>query len=163
MATAGSDVRPSFDAYMLELARTAAIRGTCVRRRQGAVLVRGTRVIATGYDASPPGAPRCDEGGCSWSAPGASAADQGRCIAVHAIASVLLPASAEQLDGASVFATSVPCLRCATLVAAAGVAEVVAAGGRYDGWDEVRDLLLTCGVRVRVLDGLEGVPSLSLA
>jgi dCMP deaminase len=163
MATAGSGQRPSFDAYMLELARTAAIRGTCVRRRQGAVLVRSSRVIATGYDGGPPGAPRCDEGGCPWSAPGSPAADERRCIAVHAIASVLLAASAEQLDGASVFATSVPCLRCATLVAAAGVAEVVAGGGRYDGWDEVRDLLLTCGVRVRVLDGLEGVPSLTLS
>jgi dCMP deaminase len=163
MAQVAGGERPSFDVYALELARTAAIRGTCVRRQQGAVLVRATRIIATGYDGSPPGAPRCDEGGCPWSAAGAAATDEVRCIAVHAIASVLLDASAEQLDGASVFATSVPCLRCATLLAAAGVAEVVAAGGRYDGWDEVRDLLLTCGVRVRVLDGLEGVPSLALS
>jgi dCMP deaminase len=162
MATYDAAVRPSFDAYALELARTAAIRGTCVRRRQGAVLVRGQRVLATGYDGGPPGAPRCDEGGCPWGSQGATEADQARCIAVHATASVLLAASAEQLDGASVYATSVPCLRCATLLATAGITEVVAAGGRYDGWDGVRDLLQTCAVRVRVLDGLEGVPSLTL-
>lgn len=126
------------------------------------MLVRNGRIIAAGYDGGPAGAPRCDEGGCPRAAPGATEADEVRCIAVHAIAHVLLAASADQLDGASVYATTVPCLRCATLLAAAGVTEVVAAGGRYDGWGEVRELLLTCGVRVRVLDGLEGVPSLSL-
>lgn len=162
MATGDTGGRPSFDAYALELARTAAIRGTCVRRRQGAVLVRAERVLTTGYDGGPPGAPRCDEGGCPWGVPGATDADPADCIAVHATASVLLAPSAEQLDGASLYATSVPCLSCATLLAAAGVSEVVAAGGRYDGWDAVRDLLQTCGVRVRVLDGLEGVPSLTL-
>jgi dCMP deaminase len=162
MATRDAGGRPSFDAYALELARVAAIRGTCVRRRQGAVLVRAQRVLGAGFDGGPPGAPRCDEGGCPWGASGATEADQAGCIAVHATASVLLAASAEQLDGASVYATSVPCLTCATLLTAAGVTEVVAAGGRYDGWDGVRDLLQTCGVRVRVLDGLEGVPSLTL-
>lgn len=162
MVTAGGDRRPSFDSYALELARTAAIRGSCVRRQQGAVLVRGQRIIATGFDGGPPGAPRCDEGGCPWSLAAATAVEESRCIAVHAVARVLLEAAADQLDGASVYATTVPCLRCATLLAAAGVAEVVAAAGRYDGWDEVRELLLTCGVRVRVLDGLEGMPSLAI-
>lgn len=162
MAGPGGQMRPGFDAYALELAATAASRGTCVRREQGAVLVRDRRVVAAGCDDTPPGAPSCAEGGCPWSAPGATAAEEVRCLAVHAVARVLLDVGPEQLDGASLYATTVPCLRCATLVAAAGVAEVVAAGGRYDGWDEVRELLLTCGVRVRVLDGLEGVPSLTI-
>ncbi len=162
MAGPGGQPRPSFDTYALELAGTASIRGSCARRQQGAVLVRGQRILAAGYDGGPPGAPRCDEGGCPASALTAGETDQARCIGVHAIARVLLDAGAEQLDGASVYATTAPCLSCATLLATAGVAEVVAAGGRYDGWSAVRELLLTCGVRVRVLDGLEGVPRLAL-
>jgi hypothetical protein len=39
---------------------------------------------------------------------------------------------------------------------------VVAAGGRYDDWEATRDFLRASGVRVRVLDGLEGVPALEL-
>ncbi|MFP4235753.1 MAG: deoxycytidylate deaminase [Nitriliruptoraceae bacterium] len=162
MVGPGGQDRLSFDAYALELAATAAGRGSCVRRRQGAVLVHGTRVVATGHDGGPAGAPRCDEGGCPWSLPDAPPAAEARCIAVHAAARVLLDVGPEQLDGASLYATTVPCLSCATLLATAGVAEVVAAGGRYEGWEEVRELLLTCGVRVRVLDGLEGVPSLAI-
>lgn len=152
--------RPSFDEYALQLARTAASRGTCVRRQQGAVLVHERRVVATGYDGGPSGYPHCDEGGCPRSAPGATEADDARCIAIHAATNVLLFSSPQELDGASLFCTGVPCFACARLIANAGVAEVVAAGGRYEGSDEVRDFLRACGVRVRVLDGLDGVPSL---
>jgi dCMP deaminase len=152
--------RASFDEYALQLARTAATRGTCVRRRQGAVLVQGRRIVATGYDGGPSGYPHCDEGGCPRSAPGGTELDDSRCIAVHAAANVLLFSSPEEREGASLYTTGVPCFGCAKLIANAGVSEVVAAGGRYEGSDEVRDFLRTCGVRVRVLDGLEGVPSL---
>ncbi len=155
--------RASFDEYALQLARTAATRGTCVRRRQGAVLVRGRRIVATGYDGGPSGYPHCDEGGCPRSAPGGTEADEARCIGIHAAANVLLFSSPEELEGASLYCTGVPCFACAELIANAGVAEVVAAGGRHQGSDEVRDFLRTCGVRVRVLDGLDGVPSLRFA
>jgi len=152
--------RPSFDEYALQLAATAATRGTCLRRQQGAVLVQGQRIVATGYDGGPSGYRHCDEGGCPGSAPGGAGPDDDSCIAIHAAANVLLFSSPEERDGASLYATGVPCFGCAKLIANAGVSEVVAAGGRYEGSDEVRDFLRTCGVRVRVLDGFDGVPSL---
>lgn len=155
--------RVSWDEYFLELARTTSTRATCSRRRHGAVIVKGRRIVATGYNGGPSGTLHCDEGGCPRAA---STAPQGqdyeRCIAIHAEANALLFSSPEERDGAALYCTGAPCFGCAKLIANSGVKEVVAAGGRYDGWDEVRDFMRQAGVRVRLLDGLEGVPSLGL-
>jgi dCMP deaminase len=120
--------------------------------------------VATGYNGGPSGYPHCEDGGCPRAT---SEAPQGRdyeaCIAIHAEANALLFASPEERNGATLYCTGAPCFGCAKLIANSGVAEVVAAGGRYDGWDAVKDFLLTAGVRVRLLDGLEGIPVLNLA
>lgn len=156
----GAHARVSFDDYALELAATAAIRGTCLRRQHGAVLVHERRIVAAGYDGAPSRYPHCESGSCPL--PAGEGGDGARCIAVHAEANVLLASTPQQRSGASLYTTGVPCFDCAKLIANADLAEVVAAGGRYDGSDEVRDFLRACGVRVRVLDGLDGIPSLDL-
>lgn len=156
--------RRSWDEYFLELARTTSTRATCSRRRHGAVMVQGRRIVATGYNGGPSGFPHCDEGACPRAASDAPQGhDYERCIAIHAEANALLFSSPEERAGASLYCTGAPCFGCAKLIANSGVGEVVAAGGRYEGWDEVRDFLRACGVRVRVLDGLEGLPVLELS
>jgi dCMP deaminase len=155
--------RASWDEYFLELARTTAGRATCSRRKHGAVIVKGRRIVATGYNGGPSGYPHCDEGACPRAASDASQGhDYDRCIAIHAEANALLFSSPEEREGASLYCTGAPCFGCAKLIANSGVSEVVAAGGRYDGWDETRDFLRGSGVRVRLLDGREGLPSLDL-
>jgi dCMP deaminase len=155
--------RASWDEYFLELARTTSSRATCSRRKHGAVIVRDRRIVSTGYNGGPSGFPHCDEGACPRAD---SSAPQGHdyesCIAIHAEANALLFSSPEERDGASLYCTGAPCFGCAKLIANSGVSEVVAAGGRYDGWDDVRDFLRQANVRVRVLDGLEGLPALDL-
>jgi dCMP deaminase len=156
--------RASWDEYFLDLATTTATRATCVRRHHGSVIVKGRRIVATGYNGGPSGYPHCDAGGCPRATSDAPQGhDYERCIAIHAEANALLFSSPEERDGATIYITGAPCFGCAKLIANSGVREVVAAGGRYEGWDEVRDFLLTSGVRVRVLDGLEGAPRLDLA
>lgn len=155
--------RVSWDEYFLELARTTASRATCSRRKHGAVIVKGRRIVATGYNGGPSGYPHCDEGACPRAmSDAAQGSDYERCIAIHAEANALLFSSPEERDGASLFCTGAPCFGCAKLIANSGVAEVVASGGRYEGWDQTRDFLRRSGVRVRLLDGLEGVPVLDL-
>ncbi len=156
----GDHARVGFDEYALQLARTAAIRGTCLRRHHGAVLVQQRRIVATGYDATPERYPHCDAGSCPLGS--AETTGDAWCLSVHAEAHALLSTGPEQRAGASLYSTGVPCFDCAKLIAHAGVAEVVAAGGRSERSDEVRDFLRACGVRVRMLDGLEGVPRLDL-
>jgi deoxycytidylate deaminase len=112
----------------------------------------------------PVGLPHCDEGACPRATSDAPQGhDYGECIAIHAEANALLFSSPEERSGASLFCTGAPCFGCAKLIANSGVTEVVASGGRYEGWDDVRDFLRECGVRVRLLDGLEGVPSLDIS
>lgn len=155
--------RQSWDEYFLDLARAASTRATCSRRKHGAVVVQKRRIVATGYNGGPSGMPHCLDGGCPRAN---STAPQGHdyesCIAIHAEANALLLSGPDDRDGASLFCTGAPCFGCAKLIANSGIDEVVASGGRYDGWDQVRDFLLEASVRVRLLDGLEGLPSLDL-
>ncbi|MBV9270024.1 MAG: dCMP deaminase, partial [Candidatus Eremiobacteraeota bacterium] len=42
-------MRPGWDEYFMEIARTVATRATCPRASVGAVLVREHRILTTGY------------------------------------------------------------------------------------------------------------------
>ena len=145
--------RQTWDEYFLSLATQTATRATCSRRHVGAVVVRDRRIVSTGYNGGPSGMPHCDEGGCprAESDTPTGAGDYDRCIAIHAEANALLFCGPQERAGASVYCTDLPCFGCAKLLANSGVAEVVAAGGLYDGWEQVRDFLRAAGVRVRLL------------
>lgn len=165
--TAGTHAarRQSWDDYFLGLAAAAATRSNCVRRQVGAVVVHRRHVRATGYNGPPSGYGHCDTGACpraaSDAAPGADP-DYSNCVALHAEANALLFCRPDDRDGATLYATAAPCFACAKLIANSGVAEVVAAGGRYEGWEATRRFLQDCGLRVRVLDGHEHAVPLPL-
>lgn len=157
----GSGDRVSWDQYFLDLASTTSSRATCSRRKHGAVIVHDRRIVATGYNGGPSGYAHCEDGGCPRAAsPAPQGHDYESCIAIHAEANALLFSSPEERDGATLYCTGAPCFGCAKLISNSGISEVVASGGRYDGWDRVRTFLLTAGVRVRLLDGMDGAPSL---
>jgi dCMP deaminase len=152
--------RASWDEYFLELSRATATRATCIRRKHGAVIVKNRRIVATGYNGGPSGYPHCDEGACPRASSDAPQGyDYERCIAIHAEANALLYSSPEERDGATLYCTGAPCFGCAKLLANAGIVEVVASGGRYDGWEDTREFLLRSGLRVRLLDGNEATGS----
>lgn len=57
--------RPSKTEYYLNIAKEVAQRGTCLRRRFGAVIVRDDQIISTGYVGAPRGTRNCiDIGEC---------------------------------------------------------------------------------------------------
>ena len=60
-----SEKRPSLDEYFMEIATVVAKRSTCLRHKNGAVLVRDKHILSTGYNGAPMGLPHCEEeGGC---------------------------------------------------------------------------------------------------
>jgi len=151
----GDGGKQGWDEYFLDLARATAARAACLRRPVGAVLVQHHHLRATGYSSPPPGFGPC--------APRPAALNgDGRCVCVPAEAGALLDATPEVRDGASLYTTAAPTFGVAALIASSGVKEVVAAGGRYEGWDATRRFLQDCGLRVRVLDGLEHAVALPL-
>jgi dCMP deaminase len=80
-----SRLRPSWDSYFMSLADLAARRSNCMKRRVGCVLVRGARVISTGYNGTPRGATNCNEGGCPRCNAGeGSGHSLSNCLCLHA-------------------------------------------------------------------------------
>jgi dCMP deaminase len=148
--------RQSWDEYFLSLAAAAATRSNCSRRRIGALIAKDRRIRSTGYNGPPSGYGHCDAGACPRAdTKSAMCADYDNCVAIHAEANALLFAHPDERIDATLYTTAAPCFSCAKLIANSGIAEVVAGGGRYEGWEATRRFLLDCDVRVRMLDGHE--------
>ena len=107
-------------------------RAECLGRHVGAVLVREGRIVATGYNGTPRGFPRCnaDEQGCHRCAhreqyPSGSAYDV--CICVHAEQNAIVFAArhGSGTAGGTLYTTLRPCFGCAKEAIQAGVREIV--------------------------------------
>lgn len=125
--------RPTWDAYYLGIARAVSARADCTRRKVGAIVVKGDRIVSTGYNGAPAGRPGClSAGACPRGrmsaaevAPGSSYdTGPGACIALHAEQNAILRAGLE-CRGAVLYLTDPPCDGCARLIEGAGFARVV--------------------------------------
>lgn len=116
--------RPSRDEVSMQIAHLVSQRGTCSRARVGAIIVRDGRVLVTGYNGPPSGLPHCtDPGGCTVME---RAAEGGCARSVHAEANCIAFAARFGIatEGASLYCTHQPCLKCAELVINAGLVSV---------------------------------------
>lgn len=100
--------------------------GTCSRRQVGAVLVRDRRILATGFNGTPPGAPHCNDEIC----PGrkaTSGSDLSLCAAVHAEENCLLYCAkyGTSASGSSLYCSCEPCDDCMKLVETVGIKTVI--------------------------------------
>lgn len=108
-------MRPSRDATLMRVAQAFADRGTCSRLPVGAVFSRGGRVLITGYNGPPSGAPECAHGD-----------DEPCADAIHAESNAIAWAAREgiRLEGSELHVTHSPCPACARLIVQAGVERV---------------------------------------
>jgi dCMP deaminase len=123
--------RPSWDEYFMMLAEVAAIRGNCLRRRIGAVIVRNRQILSTGYNGTPKGITNCSDGGCPRCAGhAASGSSLDECLCVHAEENAIVQAAANgvAIRGGTLYCTLSPCSYCAKSIINAGIVEVVYAG-----------------------------------
>lgn len=114
--------RPSRDAICIQIAHVVAHRGTCDRAQVGAVIARDGRILVTGYNGPPAGLPHCSH---SDGRDGLS--DTGGCIrAVHAEANAIAYSARHGIatEGATLYCTHLPCLKCAELIVNAGLSTV---------------------------------------
>lgn len=108
--------RPDWITYFLEMADLVATRATCNRAKHGAVIVMGRDVLTTGYNGSPPHAAHCLDNGCLMEA--------GHCIrTIHAEENAIIRAAKNgiKIEGADMYVTGTPCLRCRQRIQAAGI------------------------------------------
>ena len=134
--------RPSRDFIWTQIVQMFATRSTCLKVN-GAILVKGNRLISQGYNGSPPGQPHCiDLGECE-------VGPDGGCIrTIHAEANSICWAAKFGIstEGSTMFCTSSPCYTCAKLIINSGVKKVIYL-------DEYRDphgveLLKECRIEV---------------
>lgn len=106
------------DDFYIRVAELFATRGTCPRLQVGAVAIKDRRVLATGYNGAPSGAPHC---GCVID-------EANHCInAVHAELNLIANAARHGvcLIGCTVYCTHEPCNKCLPVLINAGVENVI--------------------------------------
>src|SRR5215475_14472962 len=92
-------------------------KANCLGRKVGAILVRGDRIISTGYNGTPEGMRNCLDGGCircREREPYKSSVGYDVCICVHAEQNALITAArfGNSIEGAIVYSTLRPCFDC---------------------------------------------------
>jgi dCMP deaminase len=148
------DVRPGWDVYFMDIARLVAARSTCLRRQVGAVIVKGQRILATGYNGAPTGLRHCAETGCLREQRGIPRGERHElCRGIHAEQNALLQCAVHGVssDGAMLYCTTQPCGACAKMLINAGIREIVFEGDYPDGM--TAGLLGEAGVTSRKLQG----------
>ena len=146
--------RPDWDTYFMDIARVVARRSNCRRRRVGAVIVHGNRIISTGYNGTPRGVTNCLDGGCPrCAAEPASGTALGECICSHAEENAF---HGTAVNGARMYCTTSPCLACARMIINAGITEVIYEE-EYEFTEQTRALFHEAGVGFRRFRSAEGV------
>jgi len=124
--------------YYLDLAEVVSRRGTCLRRRYGAVIVKNDEVIATGYVGAPRGRKNCcDIGECVRTKLNIPRGERYElCRSVHAEANAIISTSRDKMIGSSLFLTGTEvesgeyvknsncCSMCKRMVINAGIEKV---------------------------------------
>ena len=119
--------RPTWDEYFMMLAKVTATRSTCLAFPVGAVIVKDSQVLATGYNGSPSGSAHCTTLGYCY--PELTACNASKILpsrSVHAEANAIAQAAKHGIstNGASIYVTLEPCLTCLKLIISAGIKEV---------------------------------------
>ncbi len=125
--------------YYLDIAQTVLERGTCLRRKFGAVIVRNDEIISTGYVGSPRGRKNCcDTNDCireRLSVPRGQRYEL--CRSVHAEANAIISASRRDMVDATLYLVGIdvktgelvpdaaPCAMCKRLIINAGIDRVI--------------------------------------
>ena len=119
-ATEGFGQRPSWDEYFMATAKLIASRSNCERLHVGCVIVtagdRKNRLVAAGYNGFLPGTPHVSR-----------VRDDHEQATVHAEQNAIADAArrGSSVDGCTAYVTHFPCINCAKILAAAGIAEII--------------------------------------
>ena len=112
----------------MEIASTVAKRSTCLRHKNGAVLVRDKQIISTGYNGAPQGLPHCEEVGCLREINNIPSGERAElCRGAHAEANAIIQAALHGIstENSVMYSTHQPCSMCTKLMINAKVKEVI--------------------------------------
>lgn len=124
--------------YYLDIAQTVAKRGTCLRRKFGAIIVKNDSIVSTGYAGAPRGRKNCcDLGTCMREKLNIPRGERYElCRSVHAEANAIIAAPRETMIGSDLYLACIDpksgevvpgtccCQMCKRMVINAGIARV---------------------------------------
>jgi len=134
--------RPSWDEYFMATAVLILSRSNCERLHVGCVIVTGgerkNRIVAAGYNGFLPGTPHVSR-----------QRDGHEQATVHAEQNAIADAArrGSSVEGCVAYVTHYPCINCAKILAAAGIAEIKYRAD-YANDPLVAPLLADAGVKV---------------
>lgn len=123
-----TEKRPSIDEYFMEIATVVAKRSTCLRHKNGAVLVRDKHILSTGYNGAPRGLPHCEEVGCLRQKNNIPSGERHElCRGAHAEANAIIQAALHGIstENSIMYTTHQPCVMCTKLIINAKIKEVI--------------------------------------
>lgn len=125
--------------YYLDIAEAVLERGTCIRRKFGAIIVKNDEIISTGYVGAPRGRKNCsDLGVCRREQLNVKKGERYElCRSVHAEANAIISAERTDMIGSSIYLAChdaktnelygdvEPCSMCKRLIINAGIEKVI--------------------------------------
>ena len=131
--------RPDKINYYLDIAQTVSQRGTCLRRKFGAIIVKNDSIVSTGYAGAPRGRQNCcDRGTCLREEMAIPRGERYElCRSVHAEANAIIAASREEMLDADLYLActdpktgesiggTTSCQMCKRMVINAGIKRVI--------------------------------------
>ena len=128
--------RPDKTMYFLKIALAVAARSTCLRRKFGAVVVKGNTIVGTGYNGTAKSVVNCYKVGCikdEMQLPQNRFYDY--CPAVHAEENAIINSNRADRIGATLYIASIdtegnhikaiPCRRCKRKIINSEIEEVI--------------------------------------
>jgi len=107
--------RPSWDEYFCSIAQLTATRSPCERAHVGAVVVKNNRILSTGYNGFPAGAPH-----------ESVVRDGHEQNTIHAEVNALSYTNRDSIDeNTIIYTTKFPCINCAKMIITYGIKNVV--------------------------------------
>ena len=97
--------------YYLDIAASVLERGTCLRTKYGAIIVKNDQIISTGYAGAPRGRENCsDLGWCRREKLNVPRGERYElCRSVHAEANAIISASRENMIGSTLYLVGKEC------------------------------------------------------
>lgn len=121
--------RKSKDVYFAEIADLVSTRSTCLRNNVGAVIVKDSQILSTGYNGAPKGLPHCDElGGCLREKLEVKSGERHElCRGLHAEQNAIIQAAYHgvSVKDSKMYCTTQPCSICTKMIINAGITEVI--------------------------------------
>lgn len=127
--------RPGWDQYFMEITSIVARRSTCLRRQVGALLVKDRNILASGYNGAPSGVVHCLDVGCLRERLSVQSGERHElCRGLHAEQNAIIQAAKHgtNINGSTLYCTTLPCGICAKMLINAGVLRIVYQEGYPD-------------------------------